>query len=84
VTRVVVAGGADIPPVARALRDLGVEVIYVAPDQVVGTAIQEDADAVAVDRGTRRIAAELAELDAADIRVLTHAEALEWVAGRYQ
>ncbi|WP_436492300.1 hypothetical protein [Actinokineospora sp. HUAS TT18] len=82
--RIVLAHDGDIPAVARALRDAGAEVIYVAPDQVVSTAIQEDADAVAVDRDTQEIAAKLAELDAADVRVLTHAEVLEWVAGRYQ
>ncbi|CAN5706942.1 MAG: cobalamin B12-binding domain-containing protein [Nocardioidaceae bacterium] len=66
--------------VARALRDAGNEVIYTGlhqtPEQIVQTAIQEDADAIGVSvlSGAhmtlfRRILDLLAEQDAADIVV---------------
>lgn len=66
--------------VARALRDAGMEVIYTGlhqtPEQVVETAIQEDADAVGLSvlSGAhmtlfRRVLALLAERDARDIVV---------------
>jgi methylmalonyl-CoA mutase C-terminal domain/subunit len=85
-TRVVVAKpgldghdrGAKI--VARALRDAGVEVIYTGlhqtPEQIVETAIQEDADAIGLSvlSGAhmtlfRRVVELLAERDVADIVV---------------
>src|ERR1700761_5611788 len=66
--------------VARALRDSGVEVIYTGlhqtPEQVVATAIQEDADAIGLSilSGAhmtlfRRVLELLTERDAADIVV---------------
>lgn len=66
--------------VARALRDAGMEVIYTGlhqtPEQIVETAIQEDADAVGLSvlSGAhmtlfRRVLELLAERDAADIVV---------------
>ncbi len=66
--------------VARALRDAGVEVIYTGlhqtPEQIVETAIQEDADAVGLSvlSGAhmtlfKRVIDLLAERDAADIVV---------------
>jgi methylmalonyl-CoA mutase C-terminal domain/subunit len=66
--------------VARALRDAGVEVIYTGlhqtPEQVVETAIQEDADAIGLSilSGAhmtlfRRVLDLLAERDARDITV---------------
>jgi methylmalonyl-CoA mutase C-terminal domain/subunit len=66
--------------VARALRDAGVEVIYTGlhqtPDQIVETAIQEDADAVGLSvlSGAHmtlfaRVLELLAQRDAADIKV---------------
>src|SRR3954451_11555380 len=66
--------------VARALRDAGVEVIYTGlhqtPEQIVETAIQEDADAVGLSvlSGAHmtlfaRVLHLLAERDATDIRV---------------
>lgn len=66
--------------VARALRDAGVEVIYTGlhqtPEQIVETAIQEDADAVGLSvlSGAHmtlfaRVLALLAERDATDIVV---------------
>jgi methylmalonyl-CoA mutase C-terminal domain/subunit len=66
--------------VARALRDAGVEVIYTGlhqtPEQIVETAIQEDADAVGLSvlSGAHmtlfaRVIELLAERDATDIRV---------------
>jgi methylmalonyl-CoA mutase C-terminal domain/subunit len=85
-TRVVVAKpgldghdrGAKI--VARALRDAGIEVIYTglhqSPEQIVETAIQEDADAIGLSvlSGAhmtlfRRVAELLAERGVADIVV---------------
>lgn len=63
------------PGLGRALRDAGHEVIYLGPDhspeQVVATAIQEDADVVGltVEDDADRITALLAELDADDIDV---------------
>jgi methylmalonyl-CoA mutase C-terminal domain/subunit len=85
-TRVVVAKpgldghdrGAKI--VARALRDAGIEVIYTGlhqtPEQIVETAIQEDADAIGLSvlSGAhmtlfRRVAELLAERGVADIVV---------------
>jgi methylmalonyl-CoA mutase C-terminal domain/subunit len=66
--------------VARALRDAGMEVIYTGlhqtPEQIVETAIQEDADAIGLSvlSGAhmtlfRRVIELLAERDAADIVV---------------
>jgi len=66
--------------VARALRDAGVEVIYTGlhqtPEQIVATAIQEDADAIGLSvlSGAhmtlfRRVLELLRERDAADIVV---------------
>jgi methylmalonyl-CoA mutase C-terminal domain/subunit len=66
--------------VARALRDAGHEVIYTGlhqtPEQIVETAIQEDADLIGLSvlSGAhmtlfRRLVELLAERDAADIRV---------------
>ena len=66
--------------VARALRDAGMEVIYTGlhqtPEQIVETAIQEDADLIGLSvlSGAhmtlfRRLLELLAERDAADIRV---------------
>ena len=66
--------------VARALRDAGVEVVYTGlhqtPEQIVATAIQEDADAVGLSvlSGAhmtlfRRVIDLLAENDASDIVV---------------
>jgi methylmalonyl-CoA mutase C-terminal domain/subunit len=66
--------------VARALRDAGIEVIYTGlhqtPEQIVATAIQEDADAIGLSilSGAhmtlfRRVLELLAERDASDIVV---------------
>jgi len=66
--------------VARALRDAGVEVVYTGlhqtPEQVVATAIQEDADAIGLSilSGAhmtlfRKVIDLLAERDASDIVV---------------
>jgi methylmalonyl-CoA mutase C-terminal domain/subunit len=66
--------------VARALRDAGMEVIYTGlhqtPEQIVETAIQEDADAIGLSvlSGAhmtlfRRVVTLLAEREAADIVV---------------
>jgi methylmalonyl-CoA mutase C-terminal domain/subunit len=66
--------------VARALRDAGMEVVYTGlhqtPEQIVGTAIQEDADAIGLSvlSGAhmtlfRRVIELLAERDATDIVV---------------
>jgi methylmalonyl-CoA mutase C-terminal domain/subunit len=66
--------------VARALRDAGMEVVYTGlhqtPEQIVETAIQEDADAIGLSilSGAhmtlfRRVLELLAERDAADIVV---------------
>jgi isobutyryl-CoA mutase small subunit len=66
--------------VARALRDAGMEVVYTGlhqtPDQIVETAIQEDADAIGLSvlSGAhmtlfRRVMELLAERDASDIVV---------------
>jgi methylmalonyl-CoA mutase C-terminal domain/subunit len=66
--------------VARALRDAGVEVIYTGlhqtPEQIVATALQEDADAVGLSvlsgahlTQFRRVLALLADHDASDIVV---------------
>src|SRR6185369_1145821 len=66
--------------IARALRDAGMEVIYTGlhqtPEQIVETAIQEDADAIGMSilSGAhmtlfRRVLALLAERNAADIVV---------------
>jgi methylmalonyl-CoA mutase, C-terminal domain len=66
--------------VARALRDAGMEVVYTGlhqtPEQIVETAIQEDADAIGLSvlSGAhmtlfRRVLKLLAERDAADIVV---------------
>jgi methylmalonyl-CoA mutase, C-terminal domain len=67
--------------IARALRDAGMEVIYTGlhqtPEQIVETAIQEDADAVGISilSGAHmtlvpRIVELLRERDAADVLVL--------------
>ena len=66
--------------VARALRDAGVEVIYTGlhqmPDQIVATAIQEDADAIGLSilsgahmTQCAKVIEVLKERDAADIKV---------------
>src|SRR4051812_12751182 len=66
--------------VARALRDAGMEVVYTGlhqtPEQIVGTAIQEDADAIGLSvlSGAhmtlfRRVLELLTERDATDIVV---------------
>ncbi len=66
--------------VARALRDAGVEVIYTGlhqtPEQIVATALQEDADAVGLSvlsgahlTQFRRVLALLAENEASDVVV---------------
>ncbi|WP_129841913.1 cobalamin B12-binding domain-containing protein [Streptomyces sp. RFCAC02] len=66
--------------IARALRDAGMEVVYTGlhqtPEQIVDTAIQEDADAIGLSilSGAHntlfaRVLALLAERDAADITV---------------
>jgi methylmalonyl-CoA mutase C-terminal domain/subunit len=66
--------------VARALRDAGMEVVYTGlhqtPEQIVETAVQEDADAIGLSvlSGAhmtlfRRVVELLAERDAADIVV---------------
>ncbi len=66
--------------VARALRDAGVEVIYTGlhqtPEQIVATALQEDADAIGLSvlsgahmTQFRRVLELLAERDAADVVV---------------
>lgn len=63
------------PGLGRALRDAGHEIIYLGPDhspeQVVATAIQEDADVIGLTAGddADRITALLAEHDADDIDV---------------
>ena len=98
----VVVGGAGVAvedraleAVARALRDAGHEVIYAGPhqtpEQVVETAIQEDADLIAVcalddDRTLLgALAGPLADRDASDIAVrvfapgATAAEVTGWV-----
>ena len=92
------AGDHGLEAVARALRDAGHEVIYAGlhqtPDQVVETAIQEDADLVAVcalvdddPALVGALAGLLEERDAADIavRVFTPAasaaEVTGWIAG---
>ena len=82
--------------VARALRDAGHEVIYAGlhqtPEQIVATAIQEDADliGVATVAGSEpALAAELsfllAERDAPDIAVVagSAAEIRRWVAENF-
>ena len=67
--------------IARALRDAGMEVVYTGlhqtPEQIVETAIQEDADAVGISvlSGAHmtlvpRILAGLAERDANDVLVV--------------
>ena len=66
--------------VARALRDAGMEVVYTGlhqtPEQIVATAVQEDADAIGLSvlSGAhmtlfRRVVELLAERDASDIVV---------------
>jgi methylmalonyl-CoA mutase C-terminal domain/subunit len=66
--------------VARALRDAGVEVIYTGlhqmPDQIVATAIQEDADAIGLSilsgahmTQCAKVIEALKEKDASDIKV---------------
>jgi methylmalonyl-CoA mutase C-terminal domain/subunit len=66
--------------IARALRDAGMEVIYTGlhqtPEQIVGTAIQEDADAIGLSilSGAHmtlftKVLELLRESDAADIKV---------------
>jgi methylmalonyl-CoA mutase C-terminal domain/subunit len=67
--------------IARALRDAGMEVIYTGlhqtPEQIVETAIQEDADAVGISilSGAHmtlvpRIVAQLRDRGAGDVRVV--------------
>jgi methylmalonyl-CoA mutase C-terminal domain/subunit len=66
-------GGAQV--VARALRDAGMEVVYTGrqqtPEQIVRTAIQEDADAIGLAGASAqlitRTAALLARNDASDV-----------------
>ena len=71
----------DLSAVARALRDAGHEVVYAgehqSPEQIVGTAIQEDADLIALAvlgadclAPYRRLLALLADQDASDIAVV--------------
>ncbi|MBS2535835.1 cobalamin B12-binding domain-containing protein [Catenulispora sp. NF23] len=66
--------------VARALRDAGVEVVYTGlhqmPDQIVATAIQEDADAIGLSilsgahmTQCAKVIEALKEKDASDIKV---------------
>lgn len=83
--RVVLAefGEADMHAVARALRDGGVEVVFAghgSPDQVVTIAIQEDADAIAVDDHVGMVTARLKEQNAADIEVYDYIDVLTWAA----
>ncbi|MCW2842872.1 MAG: cobalamin B12-binding protein [Nocardioides sp.] len=98
--RVVVDGpgpdGADPvrDAVARGLRDAGHEVIWTGlhqlPEQLVETALQEDADLVALpgadDDFVGRVVDRLAERDASDIEVgapgATAGDVLGWVSGR--
>ncbi|MHA6792797.1 cobalamin-dependent protein [Pseudonocardia bannensis] len=84
--RIVIAAPADGDPGARAamvlarfLRDAGIEVIITAPgaapDQIAATALQEDADAVAVPAATDAgvvpgLRAGLAERAASDVAVI--------------
>ncbi|SDD16612.1 hypothetical protein [Actinokineospora iranica] len=74
--------------VARDLRDAGAEVIYTGrltgPAHVVGTALQEDADAIAVDEQREAVASLLSEQDAPDVEVLGFDTVLDWAseAGR--
>ena len=80
----------DARIVARSLRDAGHEVIYAGLDQtseqIVATAIQEDADLIGITSGGVQLAAELsvllAEKDASDIAVVagSAAEITGWVA----
>ncbi|NEA62311.1 cobalamin-dependent protein [Streptomyces sp. SID12488] len=84
--------------IARALRDAGMEVIYTGlhqtPEQIVGTAIQEDADAIGLSTPSgahntlfAAVVDLLREHDAADIKVFggeiasgaTTASVVEWV-----
>ncbi|NEC91859.1 cobalamin-dependent protein [Streptomyces sp. SID12501] len=84
--------------IARALRDAGMEVIYTGlhqtPEQIVGTAIQEDADAIGLSvlSGARNtlfaaVIDLLREHDAADIKVFggapeaITASVVEWARG---
>ena len=68
----------DARLVARSLRDAGHEVIYTGPDQtaeqIVSTAIQEDADLIGITTGGAQLAAQLsvllAERDASEIAVV--------------
>jgi len=83
----------DAGTVARALRDAGHEVIYTGPhptpEQIVATAIQEDADLIGVTTGGASLAAELSGLlgqrDASDIAVVagSAAEIRRWVAENF-
>jgi methylmalonyl-CoA mutase C-terminal domain/subunit len=86
----------DATMVARALRDAGHEVIYAGlhqtPEQIVATAIQEDADLIGVATvggAEPALAAELsvllAERDASDIAVVagSAAEIRRWVAENF-
>lgn len=78
------------PGLARALRDGGHEVIYTGPDhtpeQIVATAIQEDADLIGVadDALVSRLEALLTEREVDDIAVFsgTNAEIAGWAAER--
>jgi methylmalonyl-CoA mutase C-terminal domain/subunit len=98
--RIVVAGrgtdGADpdLDAVTRGLRDAGHEVIHTGPHQLpaqlVETALQEDADLVALPGAdaafVSRVVDTLAERDASDIEVGAPGAApgalLGWVSGR--
>ncbi|MBM7770199.1 methylmalonyl-CoA mutase cobalamin-binding subunit [Actinokineospora baliensis] len=68
--------------VAAALRDLGVEVVYLAaatPEALVSTAMQEDADAVAAPGALGAITALLADNGATDIAVVGVDSIAAWV-----
>jgi methylmalonyl-CoA mutase, C-terminal domain len=67
--------------IARALRDAGMEVVYAGlrqtPEQIVATAIQEDADVIGLsilsgahNHICQRVMALLREKDAADVQVI--------------
>jgi methylmalonyl-CoA mutase, C-terminal domain len=79
------------PGLGRALRDAGHEVIYLGPDhspeQVVATAIQEDADLIGLadDSLVSRLSALLEERDADDIAVFggTATEVTDWASGHF-
>lgn len=80
--RVVVAGdGETANPAARAMRDAGMEVIYAGPHQepaqLVDTALQEDAGAIALTGTTQEIdeiRERLAARGGEDVTVMVFAE----------